>query len=75
MNRYCPDSFKVICSACKVDHRDHANKVLTVEDATFLIERLMKTPFKEVTSYVTETVEIMKKLKLIKEFRKKIDIL
>jgi len=46
-----------------------------VEDATFLIERLMKTPFKEVTSYVTETVEIMKKLKLIKEFRKKIDIL
>lgn len=30
MNRYCPDSFKVFCSACKMDHRDHANKILTV---------------------------------------------
>jgi len=37
MNRYCPDSFKVICQACKNDHRDHHVKVLSVEDTIFLI--------------------------------------
>lgn len=46
MNRYCPDSFKIFCSNCKNDHRDHAIKVLTLEDTTFLIERLLKHPFK-----------------------------
>lgn len=75
MNRYCPDSFKVFCSTCKNEHRDHAIKILTIEDITFLVERLLKTPFKEVARYITESVDIMKKLKLIKEFRKKIDIL
>jgi hypothetical protein len=75
MNRYCPDSFKVFCANCKNDHRDHAIKVLSIEDTTFLLERLLKLPFKEPNKYVGETLDIMKKLKLIKEFRKKIDIL
>lgn len=30
MNRYCPDSFKVLCATCKNDHRDHANKLLSI---------------------------------------------
>jgi hypothetical protein len=75
MNRYCPDSFKVFCATCKNDHRDHSIKVLTIEDVSFLVDRLLKAPFKEVARVVGETLDIMKKLKLIKEFRKKIDIL
>ncbi len=75
MNRYCPDSFRVFCSACKNDHRDHSIKVLTIEDVGFLVERLLKAPFRESGRVVSESLDIMKKLKLIKEFRKKIDIL
>lgn len=75
MNRYCPDSFKVFCAACKNDHRDHSIKVLTIEDVGFLVERLLKAPFREAGRVVGESLDIMKKLKLIKEFRKKIDIL
>ena len=66
MNRYCPDSFKVFCSACKNDHRDHAMKILTIEDITFLVDRLLKAPFKQATRYVDEAVDVMRKLKLIK---------
>jgi len=66
MNRYCPESFKVFCAACKNDHRDHAIKILTLEDVSFLVDRLLKTPFKEVGRYVGESVDVMKKLKLIK---------
>jgi hypothetical protein len=75
MNRYCPNSFQVFCGSCKNDHRDHAVKVLSLEDLSFLLERLLKAPFHDLTRYVSETVQVMKKLKLIKEFRKKIDIL
>lgn len=46
LNRYCPESFKVFCATCKTDHRDHAVKVLTIEDVSFLVDRLLKTPFK-----------------------------
>lgn len=66
MNRYCPDAFKVFCSTCKNDHRDHAIKILTIEDTTFLIERLLKQPFKEPNHYIGEALDVMKKLKLIK---------
>lgn len=52
MNRYCPDSFKVVCPTCKNDHRDHANKVLTIEDTTFLLDRLLKLPFREPNKYI-----------------------
>lgn len=40
-----------------------------------MVDRLLKAPFKEVGRVVGESLDIMKKLKLIKEFRKKIDIL
>lgn len=66
MNRYCPSSFKVFCTACKNDHRDHAIKILTLEDVSFLVDRLLKTPFNEVGRYIGESVDVMKKLKLIK---------
>jgi hypothetical protein len=66
MNRYCPNSFKIFCATCKIDHRDHAFKILTLEDITFLVDRLLKTPFKEVAKYVSDAVDVMKKLKLIK---------
>jgi hypothetical protein len=66
MNRYCPDSFKVLCSSCKNDHRDHSAKILTIEDVSFLVERLLKSPFREVGRVMGETLDIMKKLKLIK---------
>lgn len=46
MNKYCPDAFKVFCSGCKNEHRDHTNKVLTLEDVSFLLERLLKSPTK-----------------------------
>ena len=75
MNRYCPNPFSVFCSSCKHEHRDHAFKVLSLEDTSLLIERLLKTPYKEITYYVVEAVDIMKKLKLIKDFRYKIDTL
>jgi len=74
MNPNCPNSFKVLCFGCKNEHKDHINQVISIEDATFLVDRLMTTPLKEVGSYVSESVDIMKKLKLIKEFRKKIDM-
>jgi hypothetical protein len=45
MNRYCPNSFKVFCGACKNEHRDHSIKVLSIEDIIFLTDRLVKTPF------------------------------
>ena len=75
LNRYCPESFSLFCATCKHEHRDHAFKVLSLEDASFLVERLLKTPYKEITYYVVEAVDIMKKLKLIKDFRCKIDTL
>ena len=36
---------------------------------------MQKIPFKETNRYYMESLDVMKKLKLIKEFRKKIDIL
>jgi hypothetical protein len=75
MNRFCPQAFTVFCLACKPEHRDHSIKVLTIEDLTFLADRLLKTPFMQVGGYVGEAVEVMKKLKLIKEFRRKIELL
>lgn len=75
MNRYCPDSFHVICPTCKNEHRDHAIKVLTIEDLSFLLDRLIKSPFKVMNKHIGESLDLLKKLKLIKEFRKKIDIL
>jgi hypothetical protein len=66
MHSDCPHSYRVLCNGCKNDHKDHSNKVLTIEDATFLVDRLMTTPFKEVANHVSESVDIMKKLKLIK---------
>ena len=61
-----------MCALCKNEHRDHANKVLTLEDITFLIERLLKSPFKELTQYIDEAVTAMKKFKLIQENKRKI---
>jgi hypothetical protein len=75
MNKYCPDSFKVFCSACESEHEDHVIKILTIEDVSFLIDRLLKVPSKDITQAIGETLNIMKKLKLIKEFRRKIDML
>jgi hypothetical protein len=75
MNRYCPNAFNIFCVTCKSEHRDHAIKVLTFEDVCFLTDRLLKTPFVEVGRYVGEAVDVMKKLKLIKEFRRKIELL
>ena len=66
MNRYCPDSYKVFCCNCKNDHRDHQMKLLTIEDTVFLLERLQKQPFKDTNRYMVETLDVMKKLKLIK---------
>lgn len=75
MNRYCQESFLPLCQACKSDHRDHSNKILTLEDITFLIERLLKSPFKELTCYIDEAVGVMKKFKLIQENKRKIEVL
>lgn len=46
MNKYCPDSFKVFCSNCKNEHKDHSNKILSLEDFSFLLERHLKSPAK-----------------------------
>ena len=46
-----------------------------MEDLSFLLERLGKTPSVLTNRYIWETLEIMKKLKLIKEFKTKIDVL
>lgn len=68
MNRYCPEAYTILCSACRNEHRDHTVKVLTIEDVSFLVERLLKTPFKQVGTFIIESVEILKKLKLVNEF-------
>lgn len=52
LNRYCPSSFTVICANCKQDHRDHIVKLLSIEDICFLVDRLLKTPFKQATNYM-----------------------
>ena len=40
-----------------------------------MIERLLKSPFKELTQYIDEAVNAMKKFKLIQENKRKIEIL
>ena len=30
LNKYCPDSFKMLCSACRPSHRDHATKMMSL---------------------------------------------
>lgn len=75
MNRYCPNAYQVLCSSCRPDHRDHTINILSIEDICFLIDRLLKMPFKQVGLYMSQTVEVMKKLKLIREFKDKIDTL
>jgi len=52
MNRYCPDAYKVLCSACKTDHRDHAIKILNIEDLAFLIDRMLKMPFRQAGTFI-----------------------
>ena len=56
MNRYCPDCFTVFCPSCKNDHRDHAIKVLNIEDLSFLLERLSKAPFRVMNRYIGESL-------------------
>lgn len=75
MNRYCPDAYQVLCSACRQDHRDHTISLLSIEDLCFLIDRLLKMPFRQVTLYMSETVDVMKKLHLIRDFKAKLDLL
>ena len=75
MNRYCPNSFTVMCSLCKTEHRDHSIKILTLEDVRLFVEKLLKTPFTLPTKYISESIEVMKKIKYIKEVRRKIDYL
>lgn len=59
MNRYCPDAYKVLCSSCRQDHRDHTINILSIEDICFLIDRLLKMPFRQVSCFMDETVEVM----------------
>jgi len=65
MNRYCPDAYSFLCSVCKPEHKDHAMKVLTIEDAAFLVDRLLKMPFKQAATFILDSVEVFKKLKLV----------
>lgn len=46
MDRGCGESYKVLCDLCKKEHRNHAITLLNVEDVSFLLERLIKLPFK-----------------------------
>lgn len=52
LNRYCPHAYNILCSVCKAEHRDHQVKVLTIEDIAFLVDRLLKMPFKQVGTYI-----------------------
>jgi hypothetical protein len=75
MNRYCPSSFTVMCSACKPEHRDHTIKILTLEDVQNFLNKFIKSPQKNDIKYITESINLMKKIKFIKDVRKKIDYL
>lgn len=35
---------KVICDDCENDHKQHSSDVLSIEDVSFLLERLLKLP-------------------------------
>ena len=62
----------MLCSSCKPDHRDHAIKILNIEDLAFLIDRMLKTPFRQAGTFIIESVEVLKRLKLVYEFSNKI---
>lgn len=75
LDRECLDGYRVICEGCKKDHRNHAIKLLTIEDVSFLLDRLVKMPFRAMVKPIGEALNIINQLKHIKEFRKKIEIL
>lgn len=75
LERECLNGYKVICEGCKKDHRNHAIKLLTIEDVSFLLDRLVKMPFRAMVKPIGEALNIINQLKHIKEFRKKIEIL
>lgn len=53
MNKYCPNAYTILCNLCKNEHRDHQVKILTIEDIAFLIDRLLKMPFKQVGTFIS----------------------
>jgi hypothetical protein len=52
MNRYCPSAYIVLCSQCRVEHRDHEVKILSIEDIAFMIDRLLKMPFRQAGTFI-----------------------
>lgn len=41
MNKNCQESSKIICSVCKNEHRDHTNKILSLENTSLLLQSLI----------------------------------
>lgn len=66
LDRTCPESFKVLCSVCQPQHQKHANQLLSIEDASFLIQRLLKVTIKDVGRAMAETIDVLRKLSMIK---------
>lgn len=75
LHRDCRQAFTMLCSACRTDHRDHSTKIMSMEDLSFLMERLLKRPLKQAALFMEETVDIMGKLELMRDFKQKIDLL
>lgn len=72
MNRYCGNSFELACLKCKNElHKDHSIKFITLENFRNLLQLLGEEERKQ----PTDAYEIYKKHKLIKEFRKKMQLI
>lgn len=49
------------------------NLLYSIEDASFLIQRLLKVAVKGVRKAMAETIDVFRKLKMVKEFRRRIN--
>jgi hypothetical protein len=55
-----------MCGQCLSSHNEHAAEILSIEDVSFLLERLVKLPGREMARPIAEALDVIKQLKLIK---------
>ncbi len=75
MSQTCPHSYQVLCEKCLGMHKEHASKILSLEDLAFLAKNLCKNTEKSYESTYNEVLQLLGKVKYIREFKKNMDSL
>lgn len=72
MNRFCANAFELGCLRCKNElHKDHSMKYITLENFKMLLAQLSKEDRKG----AGEFLDMYRRYKLIKEFRRKMQLI